>query len=414
MGVLAGAAVYPKIFARNSNLAGEVPIIRFVQFNDAHMSFDGRKTYKGAKPRLCSILDRISREKDHPLPDLAIALGDICNGGSGQKGVLDNALAAVVLGRLQCPVMATPGNHDFLPDAGRGYFEAFGRDATTYAVEFRGVLFVLIDNSDGQSSGTPVSDARNREVREIFARHPQLPKIVACHIPLVPFRDPEVLAVSTGHKNNFLHNGTALREIIEENRDTVICVLNGHVHLTGRVECNGVTHITPSGTAPFPCDYGEYALFADRLEVRMRMWGTVFDETRMGDDHSKNRLRNTDSTHDNHREFVRGREDERRFVLPLTGARRPGVSLHSLLSLNDKGWIAPNTNTIVQAADQTLVENLSNRPVHLFVPIVGLGQEFGLGGAERRLARLTGRVPVTLVGGEKRLITARAQTRVAG
>lgn len=422
MGAAIGCFVCPNLRAKGRSQTAQTAVMRFVQFNDSHVSFDHKDTYKQAAMRLSSIISHIARQRDHPAPDFALAVGDMGNGSPGIKVKPDNTAVARILRDFPWPMMSTPGNHDYLPDKGKSYGNEFGQDLTTYVVQYRGLLFVMINNSDGESAGTEVAELRNAEVKRILDKHRDVPKLIICHIPLIPFRDPDVLEMGTKHKNNFLRGGTELLDIIEAHNDTVIAVLNGHVHLTGRVYKNGIEHISVSGTAPFPCDYGEYAVYPDRIHVKMRMWGSMKDQWTMGDDHMKNKQRNRDSTHASHIEYVVGRQDEREFDILLEGRKKIPQTEESLYALNENGWVAANCRTTMVEPGKTLVENMGPGQRTVWVPFAAAGRKQTVIGVTKEqlrgvapgtwgpawLSDPTQGLPVLLKEGEKLTVTASA------
>ncbi len=318
------------------------PLFRFAQVNDAHVSYDNKDSYAGARERFEAVIARLSAPEHRP--DLLLSVGDIANGDRREKLEPDNQEAAAVLRRFGVPVLPTPGNHEVLQGEGdaelrRAYVAAFGPELLTYAVFFRGILFVMVDDSGGWATGNPVAERRNAVVAEILARNPDVPKIIACHIPLVALREPETLAKSFGFSSWIARGDGGLLPIIEKHRDTVIAVLSGHLHLTGHVVVNGIHHISVSGTASYPSHYAEYVVFQDRIHVVMRKPPADLINPRSSI-HSRTGVAYTDARHSTHEEYVAGRTDEQEFDISLPPGQRVRPT-DTVLTLGARGWPVP-------------------------------------------------------------------------
>lgn len=362
--------------AMTAPASGERPLFSFVHLTDTHISYDDKDTYAQAREKLAAAIAQIkSPGRDGFRPDFAIGTGDLAHGDLVEKLHPDNEATAAMLKQLELPMLVTPGNHEVLQGEGNDdleapYLRVFGTDTTTYAVRHGGVLFVMVNDSGGMMGGTPVSDRRNQQVAAILAAHPDVPKIIACHIPLVPLRDEKVLEASFGFSTYRLIGAGGLLDVIEQHRDTVIAVISGHLHLTGRVEQNGITHITASGTASYPNHYGEYTVYPDRIEVQMRPIPSRLVVQFASGVHGRKGVMHTDSTHADHDAYVSGRPDEQRFTLPLAGRKviRPESPA---FALNAQGWVAPFTAATRLGPDQVRVTNLSDRERIVRVPFPG-------------------------------------------
>lgn len=365
-----------------SSVAEETPLFRFVQLNDVHVAYDNRNTYSKAREKFEAVSTQISHGEQTPRPDLIgqsapqpdviLSVGDIANGDERRKLLPDNEEAAALLRQIGIPVLPTPGNHEVLQGEGdpvleQAYARAFGEDLTTYAVFFRGILFVMVNNAGGRARGDAVSDRRNAIVADLLERHPDMPKIIACHIPLVPFREPKTLAESFGFTTWKLIGDGGLLPIVEKHRESVIAVLNGHLHLTGHVVVNDLHHICVSGIASYPCHYAEYEVYRNRIHVRMRQPLSKLITPLAGDIHSRKGVFHTDLDHPTHEQYVAGRPDEQEFDLMLTKKTRLRRTA-SLLALKQNGWPAPNCKTVPLSDTRTKVEDLGAKERVVCVP----------------------------------------------
>jgi hypothetical protein len=148
------------------------------------------------------------------------------------------------------------------------------------------------------------------------------PKIILCHIPLIALRDEPTLAKSFGFSSYRDHDPGTL-QLLEENSDTVIAVLSGHLHLTGMKQQRGIFHISIAGTASYPCHVAVYSVFPDRIEVAVtqlpesltRAAPSIHGKPRHGLDF-------TDTEHGTAEEYQAARADERRFTIPLSEKKR--------------------------------------------------------------------------------------------
>lgn len=351
------------------------PLFRFVHLTDIHISSDDNDTYLNARAKAEAAIRAIATGKNDFRPDFALATGDIAHGDKMEKLEPDNAAAAELFRKLGVPVMVTPGNHEILQGEGisdleAGYIKAFGIDTTTYAVQYCGVLFVMINDAGGMTAGTPAADRRNQAVAEILDSYPGVPKIVACHIPLVPLRDEKILEASFGFSTYKLIGDAGLLEIIERHRQSVIAVISGHLHLTGHVVVNGIHHITAAGTASYPNHYGEYTVYSDRIDVRMRQIPAHLVVKFASGVHGRKGIQYTDSSHPTHDEYVSGLADEQRFSIRLEDSKQmrpePG-----LLALNPEGWVAPYTRATQVKPKHVRVENLGYEPRIVRLPLPG-------------------------------------------
>ncbi len=305
------------------------PLFTFVQLNDTHIASPENKVgnYEKANEKARDVVDSICREARFPLPDFVILSGDIIHGASKEILLTDCKFAGKLLAPLRCPWYPLVGNHEVVqqegdPDYQGPYEEVFGSDRVNYYFMHKGILFICLNNSGGRGGGDAVADKRNAWLKGVLERYPKVPKIIACHIPLVPLRDEEVLKKSFGFSTHkLLDNGTW--DIVKTHSDTVIAVLCGHLHLTGAVEKDGIWHICPSGTASYPCDYTHYSVYGDHIEVEMHQVPREL-VTPGTNSHGPPRYKQgfTDGLHKTPEEYVCGTAAERRFTIRLPAGKR--------------------------------------------------------------------------------------------
>jgi len=309
--------------------AGDV-LFRFVQLNDLHVQSDtaaafASKTYARATDKARWAIDAIAGQKFGPTPDFVTVIGDLIHGESLEALVPDLEFVRELLAPLPCPVYPLVGNHEVMQQERsaehlRAYKEVFGQDRADYTFTHGGVTFIALNNS-----GAPVTEGaeRNQWLQAVLNESRDAPKIILCHIPLIPLRDDAVLEESFGFCSYYDTDPGTLA-LIEAHASTVIAVLSGHLHLTGVKQQKGIYHIVASGTASYPSDAAvSYDVYRDRIEVQVHELPgdlanaapTIHGVPRYPHDF-------TDSDHPTADQYQRGRDDERRFVIPLTGSKR--------------------------------------------------------------------------------------------
>lgn len=353
---------------------GDAPLFRFVQFSDCHVTEAPGDRYRLAVEKFESATKDISRARWAPRPDFILATGDIAHASVPQYLERDNELAARLLQTLPAPVMMVAGNHEIFQGEGDDFLQApffrhFGYGMGTYGVIYKGVLFVMVNDSGGYAGGNPTADQRNAAVADLLARYPEMPKIVACHIPLVPLREEGVLKQSFGMSTYKLVGDGGLLSIIEKHSDTVIAVLCGHLHLTGHVVRNGIHHFCVSGTASFPSHYAEFAVYPDRVRVQVRQPAANLLKKFDGMVHDRKGIAYVDAAHPTHEAYVSGTAEEQAFEIPLTGAKRIPQVTDSLLVTNVQGFVAPNTQAVRLPSGAVQVRNFGPHDSVVRIPL---------------------------------------------
>ncbi len=305
------------------------PLFRFLQLNDTHVDADtGKDGYEKANEKARWLIEAAASGEHFPRPDFVVGIGDLINGERLDALAPDLRLLRDMLKPLRVPFYPAVGNHEVIQQEGspkheQAYREAFGNDRVNYTFTHGGILFIALNNAGACCVGPAVVKARNDWLRRTLEGARGVPKIILCHVPLIPLREEGVLARSFGFRSYIDHDGGTLK-IVEEHADTVIAVLSGHLHLTGVVERKGIFHISIAGTASYPCDYALYSVFPDRIEVAVRQLprDLVTPSTNI---HGKPRYPSdfVDESHKSPEEYVWGRTDERTFTIPLPAGKSP-------------------------------------------------------------------------------------------
>jgi len=306
----------------------ETPLFRFFQWNDLHVEEFTPSDYHLAEEKTRYLVESLNTATHGPVPDFVIAVGDMIHGTHGQASLApDFAKFKALTANLSCPLYPAVGNHENL-SSGEGdptkegpYWKVFGRDRTNYTFEHGGLLFVVINNSGAPSSNQrKVGKKRNRWLGRVLADSRDQPKILCCHIPLVPIREESVLKKSFGFDSYMAHDDQMLA-MVDRHADSILAVLSGHIHLTSVVQRRGVYHIVPSGPASYPCDFASFEVFADRIRVRMHSLSEELVASSTGiHGHPRHKIDYTDTQHPTHESYMRGNASERDFEIALSPA----------------------------------------------------------------------------------------------
>jgi len=319
-----GANVIPGADRKNGAL------FSFVQINDLHIDMpDGTPpAYEKANEKARHVIETINAERKFKLPDFVILPGDIIHGETLESLLPECALAKKMLSELRCPYYTLVGNHEVIQREGDPRFQGpyekvFGANRVNYHFTHKGILFICVNNSGAKGQGNKVSKQRNAWLADVLHTHPDMPKIVACHIPMVSLREEPILKKSFGF-STYKMLGTGTWDIIRKERETVIAVLCGHLHLTAAAEVDGIMHVCPSGTASYPCDYAHFTVHRDRIDAAMHRVAKdlVTPSTNI---HGRRRHKRdfTDDKHATPEEYVAGTEAERKFTISLPARSRP-------------------------------------------------------------------------------------------
>jgi len=303
------------------------PLFRFLQVNDTHVDADaGKDGYAKATEKARWLIEAAASGEHFPRPDFVVGVGDLINGERLDALAPDLRLFKEMLKPLRVPFYPVVGNHEVIQQEGspkheQAFREAFGNDRVNYTFTHGGILFIALNNAGACSVGQAVVKARNDWLRRTLDAARGVPKIILCHIPLIPLREEAVLAKSFGFRSYIDHDAGTLR-IVDEHADSVIAVLSGHLHLTGVVERKGICHISIAGTASYPCDYALYSVFPDRIEVAVRQLPRelVTPGTNI---HGQPRYRSdfVDAAHETPWDYIAGNPSERAFTIPVSATQ---------------------------------------------------------------------------------------------
>ncbi|VAX36673.1 hypothetical protein MNBD_PLANCTO02-107, partial [hydrothermal vent metagenome] len=301
----------------------EKMLFRFVQWNDMHVVAKEKTSYPLANEKMSYLADSLRNETHFPVPDFVIAVGDMIHGIKQENFAPDLKKFMELKGKLPCQFYPAVGNHENLQREGQpkyegAYWDLFGKDHTNYTFEHGGILFIIINDSGAPSSNQmKVGKTRKRWLNKVLKKSGNQPKIICCHIPLIPVREEKVLKKSFGFSSYAAHDKETLA-MVDKYSKSILAVLSGHLHLTGVVERKGVYHIVPSGTASHPCDFASFEVYADHVRVQMHGLPEKFLKAG-GGIHGKKRhkIDYTDKNHATHELYLKGNPSERDFQIPL-------------------------------------------------------------------------------------------------
>lgn len=305
------------------------PLFSMIQINDAHLR-EGADAENG-RQKLEAVLQALD-SGEIPRPELVLLAGDLVHLPTEENFAPVAGFIAALKGATVLPV---PGNHDIHvdpdPQDSATYEKFFGPGRLNYHFLHKGVLFVLLNNADGDARNTEALHLRNDWLERTLAAHAETPKIFVCHVPLVPMREGKVLAASFDFPTwTALDPEARLLRLVEEYRETTLAVLSAHLHLSAHREQNGVHFIVPSGTISWPNDIGCYTFYPDRVEVAMKSLEGLAAPGSMDAYPFRNGIHDrhgaesifTDAGHPTFAEYIKGTAEERSFTILLNGKKR--------------------------------------------------------------------------------------------
>ena len=233
---------------------------------------------------------------------------------------------------LRCKHFPAVGNHEVIQREGHPKYEApydqaFGPNMKNYAFRCDGLTFIVVNNAGARGGGERISNARNAWLQKTLERHRDVPKILACHIPLVPVREEKVLKASFGF-NSYKTIGDQMLKIVETHQASIIAILCGHIHLSSVIQHKGMHQICPSGPASYPSHFTHFSVFPERIDVHMHQPPKILVGERIknnlhGKPRWKDRPEYLDSTHSTPETYVAGNPKERTFSIKLPKHNRP-------------------------------------------------------------------------------------------
>jgi hypothetical protein len=311
---------------------GEGRGLRFFLWNDMHIRCPEMLSewppYAFANEKASWMVDcSLGRQGFEP-PDFILSAGDIIEGGNDDHGRDFQYLKTLILDRIRVPFLPCLGNHENkegegIPEKNRPYDASFGPLWHNYIFTAGGFGFIVIDTSASERAPDAITAVRRAFLERALVRLKGMPLLVVTHAPLIPVRDPAVLAKSFGFPSWKVQD-TGLLELVEENRDRIVAVFSGHLHLTGIRERAGIYHVVPAGTSGYPSDFATVDVFTDRIEVKMHPLPAPW-QPKESDIHARPRheVDYTDAEHPDHESYVWGNAGERGVTIPLFSAKRP-------------------------------------------------------------------------------------------
>jgi DNA repair exonuclease SbcCD nuclease subunit len=276
--------------------------------------------YDGANARAEWLLAQVEPGGELNGLDFVVSGGDLIHGENLPSIGVEMAALRERLRRLPVPFFPCCGNHEVKQAEGDPAFEepyrrTFGEDRFDYAIPAGPAEIIVLNNAGTFHVVAARREARFEAFKRLLANRPGVPKILVCHVPLLPVRDNDTLRESFG----FLSYKTLEVELVDalevHGRD-VRLVISGHLHLTGMVEHRGVRHLVTSGTASFPHHYPVITVTGEGIDVEVRSLPESLHEPATNL-HGRPRYAHdyTDSAHPDGDSYVRGNPGERRFFV---------------------------------------------------------------------------------------------------
>ncbi|MBL4574715.1 MAG: metallophosphoesterase [Opitutaceae bacterium] len=299
----------------------------FLQINDLHViapGFKGRGNgYKGANKRATWLLNAIAQKQEIPELDLVLGVGDLVHGETLEGIEKDLKWFQAANQNISYPFYPLMGNHEVSQNQGVSEWESpflntFGAETNNYTLSYGDLLIIMFNNSGTGHMSSEHSAKQFEWLRSTLEKNPSRPKMIACHVPLIPIREKSVLAESFGFQSYYTLEPDIL-ELVEQHASSILAVLSGHLHMTGTIIQNGIHHICISGTASYPSDYALYTLLENGIEVSIRQVPSHLLDTWETDIHGKRRHGKdfTDQTHDTPETYLMGNPEERHFIIPF-------------------------------------------------------------------------------------------------
>jgi hypothetical protein len=299
--------------------------VRFAVINDLHAQFAPKPSvrgYPGANGRAEWMLAQFARGGPLAGVDFVVGAGDLIHGEN-----LASITAEMRALRRRLRAMAAPfhpccGNHEIEQREGdadyeRPYAEAYGEGKFDHAISTGAAEIIVLNNGGTFHVTAARREARAEVLTAMLKARPGVPKILVCHVPLVPVRDRDVLRASFGFRS-YVNLENELLDILDAEGGDVRLVISGHLHLTGMAVRRGVRHLVTAGTASWPHDFALVTVTAKAIKVEVRNLPAALHEP-ASNIHGPPRhpMGFTDAEHRTHRAYLRGHAGERRFTIPL-------------------------------------------------------------------------------------------------
>lgn len=301
------------------------PTFRFLQINDLHFVGPSQagQGYLNANRRIDWLFERLQSRDFFPALDFVVVLGDFVHGGTLEKLQEEIPLMHAKLEALGLPYYTVIGNHENVQAEGDDKLEApyraaWGSQRAHYSFTHKGIEFLILNNS-GSAVKRPPEIYRDRanQLDSMLRQHPALPKILCCHVPLVPVRDEAVLKASFGFASYKTMEPEVL-ELVQAKQSKVRAVLSGHLHLTGAVQQGAVKHVSIAGAASYPHDIALYSVYPDRIDSEViRLPSDLLEVTTNIHGARRHKRDFTDTSHLEYSAYLMGNANERRWNILL-------------------------------------------------------------------------------------------------
>ncbi len=188
--------------------------LRIIQVSDCHVSSDPRADYRGqsADRNLADLLPAMRAWQ----PDLVLLTGDISEDGSAAS----YGRVTTLLGALEAPLLALPGNHD-LPSV-MGQFFPQGPWDGLYQQVMKNWQLVLLDSTEQNRVGGLFSQLELDQLEHCLSSSTAAFTLVALHHQPVPVNSFWIDRYALEEPQSFLH--------VLDSNPRVRCVAWGHVH----------------------------------------------------------------------------------------------------------------------------------------------------------------------------------------
>lgn len=229
---------------------------RIVHMTDIHVDDTGNSE-KGLNQAISSILAL------SPKPELVITGGDLIRDSLGRTA--DQAhkqwdMFQAAVGRLNCPVYHTIGNHDILgwyahsmvpasnPDFGKNLFrERVGNGATWCSFDHKGWHFILLDSIEwDDANGSYIGQISAEQIewlkKDLLALDKKMPICISTHIPFVCGVEMQENGGNAAWKNSgAVINADVVHSMLAGYN--LRMVLQGHIHRDEHIRIENVNYI---------------------------------------------------------------------------------------------------------------------------------------------------------------------------
>lgn len=305
----------------------ELPV-RFALINDLHTQFQNEVRehggYRDAEARANWLFAQFEPGGSLSDLDFVQSAGDLVHGETLETIETELQGLAPRLQKFAMPFYPCCGNHEIKQSEGNAEYEApyrkvYGEGAMDYSFPVGPLEVVVINNAGSFHVTLERRLERFKNLEALLSANPEKPKVLVCHIPLVPLRELDSLRPSFFWKT-YRCLDLEILDLVDAYADRIPLVLSGHLHLTGRRLRRGVTHFVSAGLASIPHDFAIITLKPGVIEVETR---SVPEELRRPETNIHGRpfhaVNYTDDGHPDHASYLRGRPEERKFSVPLSG-----------------------------------------------------------------------------------------------